>query len=811
MMWMVCSRRLLRVEELQEAVAFDSRDKSWNADKIPDADRMIKSCHGLVVRDTGNDNVRLAHHTVQQYLASAQGGLPVTDIEDFKGSMTSTARVHFWPELHKFRCDPRSAEILAGTLCMTYLCFSDFSTAVSHVQDDKKIDLAAAFKDRGPVSIPAALGLGKRFGSLPYMFFGGRKNLKMPDIDYSKYFHVGPRDWRPSPDFRKKFALLEYVIEYWPWHTRWLDLSSELRLKTQFWELVQHGTLAFEFRPWGSNQHFGQYGCRGCPVPGPGELEPKDLPSMGFLHWAAKTGHLSVFDTINPPLRNYLEHERYHNETLLIACRHGQDAVVDILLDRGTFNLSDGRAIVAACASGNASTFYHLIYTQEAKPELRRSPDYFDSVGPKALYQAASNGHKDVIEALLATKADPFVTDTASGLTSLQIAAKNGHFEVVDAFLTIPPQSLSHDYKIDVPHEINGMRALHYAAENGFNEIVTLMVLKHGWGCAFQDSLGETPLIKAARNGHAIVVKTLLEGGADSFVKGGENYDVASHVFCLEPNDGASYMAPKPTATHHAAANGHENVIAVLPNSKWTCGDHAMTALHLGAAYGHPNVVQTLLSQGADIEAKDLKDMTALHYASCAGHNAVVQLLLNKGCRLETRADIGLTALHMAAYTARNEVIKNLIAHGAAIDTKTLRSYFKIPDGSTPIHLAASHADTDTIRTLVDCGASLEEENTSGWTPLQEAVQAGTPANVNALIELGADWLNYRTLLRASSREDPEIAEILLNKISTSTQHQKRYAVNMIEGIPEARRNVLVDWAKEWREEQSIPKYRRRL
>lgn len=52
---------------------------------------------------------------------------------------------------------------MAGMIRVTYLCFSDFSTAVSRIQDGKQFDLIAAFKGRGPVSIPAALGLGNIF------------------------------------------------------------------------------------------------------------------------------------------------------------------------------------------------------------------------------------------------------------------------------------------------------------------------------------------------------------------------------------------------------------------------------------------------------------------------------------------------------------------------------------------------------------------------------------------------------------------------------------------------------------------------
>lgn len=435
MMWTLCARRPLRVEELQEAVAFDSYDKSWNADKIPDGDKMIKSCHGLVVRDVENDveYVRLAHHTVQQYLVAPQDMLSATTFYDFE---QLTLGVQFWPELYKFRCNYKDAEILAGKLCVTYLRFSDFGTAMGRIQDDKKFDLTAAFKDRGSVSIPAALGLGKHLQKLPYNFFGSSNNFKMPDIDYSKYLNVKPQDRRLPADFRKKFALLDYIIEYWPWHTRWLQWSSEPDYGQRFWDLVQQGSLAFQFRPWGPNQHFGPYGCKGCPVPEADDLQPEELPSMGLLHWAAETGYIQVFDIIKPPLEEYLKHERHHDEALLIACRHGQDAVVEYLLARGTFDLSDGRAFIAGCASGKASILERLLGAQEATLRMMHTQGSSSRLISRkiarialsiALCQAASNGHENIVEVLLANNAEAYVADTTTGLTPLQIAVKNGH------------------------------------------------------------------------------------------------------------------------------------------------------------------------------------------------------------------------------------------------------------------------------------------------------------------------------------------------------------------------------------------------
>ena len=824
MMWMVCSRRLLRVEELQEAVAFDAHDKSWNADKIPNADKMIKSCYGLVIRDTEKDVVRLAHHTVQQCLVSPQGKLPTTGSEGFD---ESTASIHFWPELYNFSRDPESAEAMAATLCVTYLCFSDFSTAVSR-PDDKKLDLTVAFKDRGPVSIPAALGLRKHLHSLPYKFFGGNSNFKMPDIDYSKYLNVKPRDRRPSPEFRKKFALLDYVIEYWPWHTRWLQWSSESRLATQFWDLVQHGTLAFEFRPWGSNQHFGPYGCKGCPVPEPDDLEPKDLPSIGLVHWAAETGHLKVFDIIEPPLQEYLKHERHHDETLLIACRHGQFAVVEILLTRRTFDLSDGRAILSTCTSGNTSLFERLLEAQEATSDLGPnqasfSVSDFQKFGPVALYQAARDGHKDIVKILLAKKCMAHVSDTVTGLTPLQIAAMNGHLPVVRAFCAFRPQKFLPKSNMDTSHKINGLKALRYAAASGHVEIVALL-LSYGWACDDQDTLGESALIKASKHGQAMVVKALLEGGAAYYTRGGENY--RSDMMISVASDLDDEIAPRPTAAHHAAANGHDKVLALLPDlTTWTCGHKEYCAIHLGAAYGHADVVQTLISQGAPIDTTDRSCMTPLHYASYNGHVQVVQLLLNRGCKVDFTAAVGFQALHFASTTARSEIIRLLVAHGAAIDAITMdsrdfsRTQFpllgnKISLGAmTPLRLAVDHSDADTIRTLVDCGAALDEQDRYGQTALDQAVGQNKIASALALIELGAKWVRHNTFWSAM-RQDNKIVETLLSKLETATLEEQTAASAIFHSLSEEewfRRNTtsrlkFQHWEKKWRDFNTFAK-----
>lgn len=371
--------------------------------------------------------------------------------------------------------------------------------------------------------------------------------------------------------------------------------------------------------------------------------------------------------------------------------------MVEVLLARRTFDLSNGRAIIAASASGNAFALEGLLQAQERKLKNGNRPDsfwvfVFRKIFPIALYQAASRGHMNIVEIMLARRAEAYIRDATTGLTSLQIAAKNGYFQVVVALCTEMKRSKKLGHDLNPSHEKTGMKALHYAALCGNNEIVRVLI-QHGSGCNDLESLGETALIKASQSGQAIVAKALLAGGADHLVRGGELLDLSSRT----PQDGqGEHMAyMEPMAVHHAASNGHKNV-AILPYSYMTCGNRGAHALHLGAMYGHCSVVQTLLFHGANIESRDSMGLTALHYASYNGHNAVIQSLLCRGCEINWSADRGKTALHCAAQAAKIETIRILITHGAAIDKTN-------SGGTTPLHVVARSVDTDTVRALVEC------------------------------------------------------------------------------------------------------------
>jgi len=60
--------------------------------------------------------------------------------------------------------------------------------------------------------------------------------------------------------------------------------------------------------------------------------------------------------------------------------------------------------------------------------------------------------------------------------------------------------------------------------------------------------------------------------------------------------------------------------------------------------------------------------------------------------------------------------------------------------GLLPIHAAAEAADPKTVGALLDAGAPIDDQsNPPKWTPLHFAVSAENAANVQYLLQRGAD------------------------------------------------------------------------
>lgn len=206
------------------------------------------------------------------------------------------------------------------------------------------------------------------------------------------------------------------------------------------------------------------------------------------------------------------------------AVEGGHEKVVKLLLEKGadpnlktTSNWSSGEetALSRAASNGNLAIVQLLLSMDSVDHE---SKNY---AGLTPLFLAATNGHVDVVEQLLAGGADPDSQDN-SGQTPLFLAAMGGHEEVVKTLL-IPPTENRQRRRLEPDiQNAKGRTALSAAAEGGYFGIVELLLAVGRANPDAKDKTGRTPLSWAATGavGSPYDEKAVMKGkGSQQVVK----------------------------------------------------------------------------------------------------------------------------------------------------------------------------------------------------------------------------------------------------------------------------------------------------
>ena len=319
------------------------------------------------------------------------------------------------------------------------------------------------------------------------------------------------------------------------------------------------------------------------------------------------------------------------------AADYGQLAVVEILLSRGADPLKGtigNRVPLHFAAEGGYLAIVDLLLKQ---PSV--NPNLKDYTGQTALFKAANNGHHEVVEFLLSQKGidpnapsdhgftpllqtvferhtkvvkllldradvDPNKCDTTYSQTPLWMASTAGD-DILVMFLDrkdieingqsrrgetplyqaiqykrLPAAAMLLDAGADpnIPTD-EKQTALSWAAAEGSDESIALLLKQPSIELDVSDKIGQTPLLRAADAGHAKCIRMLLEKGAN---------------------------------VKHADHKGR-------------------TALALASSKGHKVVAKLLLKNNAEINKQDGRGNTSLALAAEKGHDAVVRVLLESG------------------------------------------------------------------------------------------------------------------------------------------------------------------------------------
>ena len=275
-----------------------------------------------------------------------------------------------------------------------------------------------------------------------------------------------------------------------------------------------------------------------------------------------------------------------------------------------------------------------------------------------ALIRAAWGGHVEVIEHL--TRHRAYLAhfgwfDPRNGPDSaMELAAFAGHLEAVKLLR----ERVHRNYE----KYLSNLGAMAWASYRGHLRVVRYFFREGVRLNPRRDLSGSrghaiTQLMFAAWGGQADVTRFLLDNGADMFV-------MRARWFMDE--EGNTWKELGTDALTLAIIHGHDQVVQILLDH-WTYthgadgrDDRGRTTLMYAALWGNTQVMQSMIDNGAHVNALTYQGSTALMFAASRGHVQAVRLLLEKGADPIVKNKNGYTATSLAQGGDYAEIIELL-------------------------------------------------------------------------------------------------------------------------------------------------------
>lgn len=350
--------------------------------------------------------------------------------------------------------------------------------------------------------------------------------------------------------------------------------------------------------------------------------------------------------------------------------------------------------------------------------------------------------------------ADPVVVGEVgaqSGNTPLENAIHQGKRDIVKVMLEF----------VDVGfRRKNGKTPLHMAAQYG-DEVLLRLLLDKGADVAAQDDRNDTTLHLAVPHENAELVRLLLIRGADPattnkmhqsavFVAGRRPFKPVYRLLLEYTN--IEYRTKQRRSLLHLAIEPI-NLFQPPPPSRLEIEDielirnllekgininaqdaHGKTALAICTQYGCEVLVRLLLEKGADPNVRDHNQTTALHVAVQPWSQRLVGMLLENGADVHAQDADARTVVHLAAMKDASAALRLFLKQGADINIRDNR-------GQTALHLAALYGGKKVLKLLLDMGADIEVRDNLGWSVPESVLK--TCSEVISGMCFGMERLNF--------------------------------------------------------------------
>lgn len=280
------------------------------------------------------------------------------------------------------------------------------------------------------------------------------------------------------------------------------------------------------------------------------------------------------------------------------------------------------------------------------------------------------------------------------------------------------------------------------------------------------------PVQAAVLGNHREILELVVSAGADVNMPVGfinwTNYDLNHTIHLGSPLQAATFMADDSTVEwlleHGANVNygggcgglcsrcesplfiassqGNVNLVDRLLEAGAEVNQRtenrfalAVTPLEAACKEGHITVVERLIRVGAATDVDDDPDRNSspLAWAIEADSLAVVSILLRSGANpnsLGHRFEENITVLAQACKGQNAGIVSALIEAGADVQ---MTSRFA-DDDEPPIQTAARHSNVEVIRVLIKQGANVNEQTSEGFTALHKAARRGCASIMRFLV-----------------------------------------------------------------------------
>jgi len=565
--WVLHARRILKMHELQEALAIEIGVLSLNPQNITDAEAIISTCGGFVEHNQDTNSVTFTHQTVGRFL-----------------------------EEHELPSLP-SHPALAQT-CLTYLQilplnWAEFEIRAYNTSTDqlkekfKFIEYAAsswadhAVKSKRDIELESSIlktftSDGRRDAMTllenPYLVSKGKSLLHILIERRLAFIFMQPI----STDQEFSLMYVSFSTGLIPSLTAAISLEKNINAgdwvdQTPLFYAAHYGDLQAVKWLLGNNA----------------DVNLVDPQRFTALHKAAYRGHLDIVKwLVEERNMDVYAKNNQGNTALHYAALGGHSEIVKWVVEERNMdvyakNNHGNTALHEAAFWGDWEIVKWLV--EEKNMDVYTK----DNQGNTALHYAALGGHSEIVKWLVEERNMDVYAKNNEGNTALPEAALWGDWEIV--------KWLVEEKNMDVYTKDNqGNTALHYAALWGHLEIVKWLI-ERNMDVYTKNNEGNTALHSAAGEGKLEMVKWLVEE---------RNMDVDA-----KNNEGN-------TALHKAAFGGELEIVEWLVEDRnmdiYAKSNEGNTALHCAAFGGRLEIVKWLVEVGkANIDVKNNNGKTA--------------------------------------------------------------------------------------------------------------------------------------------------------------------------------------------------------